>query len=151
MAVSKFYNATVTLSGSGGPPLTGGTALPHVRSVTIDYGAEALDVTEMGMTTKTNLAGMFDWTVTVEALQDFAASNVDAILFPLVGAAAFGMQIKPDSGAVSTSNPEFYAVGSMLENYGPLGGSVGEAQVISITLRPATDGTKSGALVRRTS
>ena len=82
MSVFNFRDAVVTLSGTGGPPPTGGTALPHVRSVTINYGAEPLDVTQMGNTTKTNLAGLYEWSIDVTCLQDYDAANVDALLFP---------------------------------------------------------------------
>lgn len=142
MAVAKFYDATVTIDGTGGPPPTGGTALPHVRSVTIDYSAEMLDITEMSNTTRINLAGLLNWTVTVVLLQDYAAANVDALLFPKVGAVAFNIQIKPTSAAVGAGNPEFYGL-VVLESYGPMGGAVGDAQEVTATFQAA------GTLTRR--
>lgn len=141
MAVAKFYDAVVTLSGTGGPPPTGGTALPHVRSVTINYSANMLDITEMSNTTVINLAGLLNWSMDVEVLQDYAASNVDALLFPLVGAASFYIQVKPTSGSVSATNPQFYGL-CVLESYTPITGSVGDVQVISATFQSA------GALTR---
>lgn len=145
MAVAKFYNATVTVSGTGGPPPTGGTAIPHVRSVTISYNAAMLDITEMGNSTKVNLAGILEWSVQVNALADPAASGgLDVLMFPLVGAAAFYIQIKPDSGSVTTSNPEYYGY-VVLSDYSPVSGNHGEAPEISMTFNCA------GPLTRRTS
>lgn len=143
MAVAKFYNATVTVSGTGGPPPTGGTAIPHVRAVTLNYSANLLDITEMGNGTMVNLAGILEWSMDVTVLQDYVAANVDAILFPLVGAASFYIQLKPDSGAVSTSNPEYYGL-CVLGEYNPVDGSHGDAQEISVSFSCA------GALTRRT-
>jgi hypothetical protein len=144
MAVAKFFDATVTLGGTGGPPPTGGTALPHVRAVTLNYSANLLDITEMGNGTMVNLAGILEWSMDVTVLQDYAAANVDAILFPYVGAAAFYIQLKPTSGAVSTSNPEYYGL-AVLGEYNPVDGSHGDAQEISVSFSCA------GALTRRTS
>lgn len=143
MAVAKFYDATVTIDGTGGPPPTGGTAIPHVRTVTLNYSAAMLDITEMSNTTMINLAGLLEWSVDLEVLQDYAASNVDALLFPKIGAVAFNIQIKPTSAAVGAGNPEFYGL-VVLESYAPLDGSVGDAQVIGATFRCA------GTLTRRT-
>jgi hypothetical protein len=131
---------------SGTPP-TGGSALLHVRSVTVNYAAAMLDNTEMGFLTKTNIPGLFEWSIDVEVLQDYAvATSNDAILFPLVGntGAATFMLVKPDSGAVSTSNPQFYG-NAALESYGPITGSVGTLQVVKATFRAA------GTLTRATS
>lgn len=144
MAVQKFYNATVTIGGSGGPPYTGGTALPHVHSVTIDRSSDMLDVSEMGVTTKINMAGLNQWTITVEMLQDFVSSSTDDLLNARYGTAAFGIQVKPDSGAVSTSNPEFYGQ-CVLESYNPIDGTVGDAIMVSAVFQCAGD------LTRRTS
>lgn len=141
MSVFNFRDAVVTLSGTGGPPPTGGTALPHVRSVTINYGAEPLDVTQMGNTTKTNLAGLYEWSIDVTCLQDYDAANVDALLFPLVGAAAFYIQVKATSSAVSATNPQFYGY-AILSDYSPIDGGVGEAMEVDATFDSA------GALTR---
>ncbi len=142
MAVEKFYDAVVTIDGTGGPPPTGGTALPHVRSVTINYEAEALDITEMGNSTRANLAGLKTWSIDVECLQDYAASNVDALLFPKIGAVKFYIQVKPTSGSVSATNPQFYGY-CILQNYQPITGAVGDVQAVSASFVCAGDLTRS--------
>lgn len=142
MAVAKFYDAVVTIDGTGGPPPTGGTQLPHVRSVSISYSAAMLDITEMSNTTIINLAGLLEWSIDVELLQDYAASNVDALLFPKVGAVAFNIQVKPTSAAVSATNPQFYGA-TVLESYAPIDGAVGDAQIITATFRCAGTLTRS--------
>lgn len=144
MAVEKFYDAVVEIDGTGGPPPTGGTALSHVRSVTINYSAEMLDITEMSNTTRVNLPGLFDWSMDITFLHDNASGETTQTLFNKVGAVAFYIQVRPKSGAISTSNPEWYGL-TVLETANPMDGAVGEATEISATFRPA------GVLTMRTS
>lgn len=116
----------------------------HVRSVTLTYEAEMVDDTMMADGTRSNKPGLKNWSLEVEFEADYATSQVDATLFPLIGAAAFAIEVRPDAGVVSVTNPKFTGNG-VLENYTPLGGSVGELGMTSITIRCA------GALSRATS
>jgi hypothetical protein len=116
----------------------------HCKSLTINYEAEMLDDTVMGDTTRSSLAGLLNWSIDVDFLQDYAASKVDATLFALVGAAAFVTVVKPTSGSVSATNPSFTGTG-VLEKYPPMAGGVGDLETVSITIR------SSGTLVRATS
>ena len=82
----------------------------HVKSCSLNYEAEMLDDTVMGDTTRSNMAGLLNWSIDVDFLQDFASAKVDATLFTLVGAAAFTVVLKPTSGSVSSTNPSFIPV-----------------------------------------
>lgn len=108
----------------------------RVKSVSIDYGAEPQDDTTMGAGTRTHVPGLLDWTIEVEFVQDFAASEVDATLFSLVGAVAFPIAIRPTSAAISATNPDFTCEG-ILESYPPLGNTVGELAVTTGRFRPS--------------
>jgi hypothetical protein len=116
----------------------------HVKSCTLNYEAEMLDDTVMGDTTRSNIAGLLNWSIDVEFLQDFAAAKVDATLFSLIGAAAFTVTVKPTSGSVSATNPSFSG-SAVLESYPPMSGSVGDLETASATFRSA------GTLARATS
>lgn len=116
----------------------------HVRSLTLNYEGELQDDTNMGDTTRINLAGLLNWSIEVEFSQDFAASEVDATLFPLVGAAAFSCVVKPTSDSVSTSNPSFTG-NAVLESYPILANAVGDQATTSVTFKSA------GTLARATS
>ncbi len=116
----------------------------HVKSCTLNYEAEMLDDTVMGDTTRSNIAGLLNWSIDVEFLQDFAAAKVDATLFTLVGAAAFTVTVKPTSASVSATNPSFSG-SAVLESYPPMSGSVGDLETASATFRSA------GTLARATS
>lgn len=116
----------------------------HVKSIKVNYKAETPENTAMSSTTKTRLPGLKDWDVEVEFNQDFALSNVDATLFPLVGAAQFAVEFRPDAGARSTTNPA-YTGNALLAEYTPLGNKVGDVASAPIKLM----GT--GTLSRQTS
>lgn len=114
----------------------------HTHSLTLNYEAEMLDETMMGDLTRSNKPGLKNWSADAEFESDFAVGEVDATLFPLIGAAAFPIEIRPDAGAVAVTNPKFTG-NAVLENYQPLGGTVGELSMTSCTFRSA--GTLSRA------
>ena len=116
----------------------------HVKSCTLNYEAEMLDDTVMGDTTRSNLAGLLNWSIDVDFLQDFASAKVDATLFALVGSASFTVILKPTSGSVSATNPSFTG-SAVLESYPPMTGGVGDLETVSVTFRSA------GTLARATS
>lgn len=106
----------------------------YVRKVTIDYGAEIIEKTAMSANSKQRIAGLKDWSADIEFNQDYAAGAVDATLFPLVGAAAFTVEVRADAGARSTTNPAYTGNG-VLEKYPPLDGSVGQLLTTKATIQ----------------
>lgn len=105
----------------------------HVASVSLDYNAETPDNTAMGDTTRSFIPGLLVKGMSVEFHQDFAASNVDATIFPLVGAAAFPVRVRASkTGAISATNPE-YQGNMIVENYPIFGGSVGDHARTTVT------------------
>ena len=127
MASFVFTDARVVIDGNN--------MSDHVRQVTVNYSAELQDSTAMGDDTRERLGGLKDWSIDVEFNQDFAASQVDATLFPLVGT-TFTVAVRPTSGAISATNPEYTGTG-ILESYPPLGGGVGDLATTSITIQSA--------------
>ena len=105
----------------------------HVKSVKVSYKADTPENTAMSQTTKNRVPGLKDWEMDIEFNQDFALAKVDATLFPLVGAAAFAIEVRPDAGARSTTNPAFTG-NCLLADYPPLGNKVGEVAASSIKL-----------------
>lgn len=105
----------------------------HVESITVNHGAETPESTSMGDDTKRRLPGLLDWSVDVTFRQDFAAGEVDATLFDLVGAAAFAIEIRPDAGVVSPTNPKFTG-NALLGTYNPLTGTVADVAAANVTL-----------------
>ena len=117
----------------------------HVKDVTINYNAVEVDDTCMGDSGTVTIAGLVDWSATINFGQDLAAAEVDATLFPLVGADAFSVLFKNTSDAVSATNPSYTGT-AVLPAYTPIAGSVGALATASVTLKSA-----SGVLTRNTS
>lgn len=116
----------------------GGTDLSdHVRQATLTYQAELQDKTAMGDNTRERIGGLKDWSLQVEFNQDFAASEVDATVFSLVGT-VFAVILRPDAGSVGATNPNYTGNG-ILEEYTPIGGSVGDVAIAPITIQASGD------------
>ena len=114
----------------------------HVKSVTIKYSAEILEDTAMGDNSKGRVTGLKDWSADVEFYQDYAAASVDATLFPLVGAASFAVHIKPTSGAISATNPDYTGNAVIEGDYSPIAGEVGSLMTTSVTFAGDGDLTR---------
>lgn len=129
MATEHFFNAHVSINSVD--------LSDHVRSVTLNYEAESLDETAMGNTNRIHKAGLTNWTLTVNFFQDYAANEIDASLFSLVGAAAFPIAVRKDTGAIAADNPE-YQGNAILTSYQPMGGTIGEMEMAPVTFQAAS-------------
>ena len=108
--------------------------------------AEMLENTKMGADSRSYVAGLKNSNITLEFIQDYAAAGPDAKLSSLLGAAAFTLTIKPDSGATSATNPARSGM-VVLEGYNPLSGKIGELQMCSATFKPAAGAGITRAIV----
>lgn len=109
----------------------------HVSSVTIESTRPEVPVTSMGDDFAVFIAGIGDASVTVAFFQDFAAAEVDATLWPLSTTdTPFTVAVRPTSGAISTTNPEFQMTALMF-GYSPIAGDVGSASTTEVTFRNA--------------
>lgn len=110
----------------------GGTDLSdHVRQVTLNITADQQDNTAMGATYRSRLGGLKDWSISLEFNQDFAASEVDATLWPLLGTVA-AVAVRPTSAAASATNPE-YSGNVVVSQVNPLSSGVGDLATQSVT------------------
>ena len=115
----------------------------HVSSVTLDITADEVEDTPFGQTFKSRLGGLKDGTLSIDFQQDFAASEVDATLFPLLGTVTT-FEIRPDAGAVASTNPKY--TGAVLVNqHQPVANGVGELASMSVSF------PTSGTITRATS
>ena len=108
----------------------------HCRGITLTYNAEMIEDTVFGATARTKKPGYKNWNVQAILEQDFAANSVDATLFPLVGANAFAVAVRPLSAAQNSTNPTFSG-NVVLESYQPLQGGVGELLQTTVTFQSA--------------
>lgn len=135
MAVQVLTNASIVINGED--------ISDHCREVTINYEAEMQDDTAFGDTTRSNIGGLKNWSMSIVAHQDWAATELDSVLFPLVGT-TFTVTVKKDSGSVSTSNPSFSGTG-ILQGYNPIAGAVGDLANTPITINCAGTLTRATA------
>jgi hypothetical protein len=108
----------------------------HVSSVSISSTWDAVETTAFGggnvpAAARTRQAGLVDNAVTLEFHQDFAAGEVEATIYPLLGTVA-AVRISPTNGAVAPDNPE-YQFNALLSEWTPLNGAVGELATASVT------------------
>lgn len=105
----------------------------HITSVTLETTVEAVDTTSMSSTAvKTQIAGLKSNSVTLDFHQDFAASSVEATLYPLIGTATTVI-VKPANTATSATNPSYSIADVLVTSWTPLNGGVGELSTASVT------------------
>lgn len=118
----------------------------HIDTVTVETAYDEVESTAFGDTFKQYEQGMGDATLTFGMQQDFAASEVDATLWPLASAGtSFVTVVKPVATTVSATNPTYTMTGRLF-SYSPLDGSVGDLSKTTVTVRNAS----STGLVRAT-
>ncbi|MCH5677829.1 phage tail tube protein [Streptomyces gilvus] len=88
------------------------------------------------------IGGLKSGEIGCEFLQDFAATQLDAIMWPLLGTVV-PFEVRADQGAVSTSNPK-YTGSILIKGWNPLTGSVGDEATVSVSF------PTSGAVARAT-
>ena len=123
----------------------GGTDLSdQVREVTIQEGFESQDPTTMGKNTRLVKAGLKTWNVSIVFKQDFSASEVDAKLSAIYAAdpPEADLIIRPDSGAVSATNPQWSGKGVLMD-YTPVGAAAGDFLEAPVTFEAAGDLTRA--------
>jgi hypothetical protein len=124
--------------------INGSTALAsYLTQVELKTSANDITTTSFGSSWVTRVAGLKEGTVTLQFNQDYAASTVDATLWPLLGSTAT-VVIKPTSTAVSASNPAYTAV-ALVTDLTPVSGQIGDLATFSVTW--PTSGTVSRGTV----
>jgi len=105
--------------------------------------SDDVETTAFGGTFRERIGGLKTGSLTLQFMQDFAASSVDATLFPLFNTLAT-VVITPTSGTVTATNPSYTAV-CLVNQYTPHASSVGDLATFSVTW--PTSGTVSRGTV----
>ena len=134
MAVLALTNASITINS---------VALSdRANSITVNYEVDSIEVTAFGDTGHKFIGGLQNNSVEIALMQDYAASNVEATIYPLVGTTTT-IVIKPTSAAVGASNPSYTITGAFLASHTPVAGAVGE---LAMTTLSFTGGTLAKAV-----
>jgi len=124
--------------------INGSTALAsYLTQVELKVSANDITTTAFGSTYVTRVAGLKEGSLTLQFNQDYAASTVDATLFPLLGSNAT-VVIKPTTAAVGSANPSYSAV-CLVNDLTPVSGQIGDLATFSVTW--PTSGTVTRAVV----
>jgi hypothetical protein len=104
------------------------------KSVVITKSREALDSTSFGNTGRQFVGGLTNVTVTATLLMEYSSSPGTYVdLTSLVGTNVY-VAVKPTSGAISTTNPEFQISGGYLESLDLVNTAIGELSEVEITI-----------------
>jgi hypothetical protein len=102
-----------------------------ISSVTLDTKQDVVETTSFGSTAKTRVASLADNSVTLEFFQDFAAANVEATIYPLIGSTTT-VVVQPASTSTTTTNPT-YTFTALVSEWQPLKGGIGQLATASVT------------------
>jgi hypothetical protein len=115
----------------------------YISSITLNSTFDIVETTAFGNTAKTRVAGLADNSVTFEFHQDYATNAVEQTIYPLLGTAV-SVVAKPVAGTTTAVNPQ-YTFSTLVSEWTPLNGSVGELATASVTW------PISGAITKATS
>ena len=119
MAVVALINPKVTIAGSD--------ASAFITAVAFDCEAEQLETTNFGSSGwRTYIMGLKKGEVKLTVNDDFAASQIDSLLWTWFSAgASITLNVKATNAANSASNPE-YQMSVLPLKFQPISGKVGE-------------------------
>jgi hypothetical protein len=123
MAKIVLTNASVSIAGTD--------LSTSITNITLETKYDIIETTTFGNTAKTRVAGLADNSISLDFLQDFAASSVEATIYPLLGTTQT-IIVKPVSGSTTTTNPQ-YTVSALISDWTPLKGAVGQLSTASVT------------------
>lgn len=104
----------------------------HIASITLTTTDDVVDTTAFSSTAaRTRVAGLTDNSVALEFHQDYATSNVEATIYPLVGTTT-AVVVKPNGSSTAADNPS-YSFTALVSEWQPLNGAVGELATASVT------------------
>jgi hypothetical protein len=106
------------------------------NNVEIVYEIESVEVTAFGGN-RSFVGGLQNNSVTVELMQDFAATKTEATIFPLVGTTTT-LIFKASTDAVGATNPSYTITGAYLASHTPISATVGELAMTSLTFTGGT-------------
>jgi len=108
----------------------------RANSVELNYEVESVEVTAFG-TNRSFVGGLQNNTITIEFMQDFAAAETEATIYPLVGQQT-SVTVRPSAAATSATNPLYTVTGTYLASHTPVSAAVGELAMTSLTFTGGT-------------
>tara|TARA_R110000822_G_scaffold121075_5_gene254812 strand:- start:5394 stop:5801 length:408 start_codon:yes stop_codon:yes gene_type:complete len=104
----------------------------RANSCTLNYEKDSVEITTFGSVGHLFTGGLESNSLDIEMFQDFAVSQVEATIYPLVGTPTTVL-LTPTTEAVSATNPSYTLTNTMLVAHTPINGAVGEAGMTSLS------------------
>ena len=129
--MSKFVmkNATVTVNGVD--------LSDHVAEFTVEMRQPEVDSSALGTGYRTFVSAIREGTVTLTLHQDFASSNVNTTITPLLGSYATVVASGTFGGSITSGTAVCY-----VNSITPIGGALGDLAVMNVSW--PTSGTVTG-------
>lgn len=102
-----------------------------VTSVTLDMSVDEVETTAFGNVARARIGGLQDHSVTIDFQQSYAASQVEATIYPLIGSTTT-IVLLPNGTAAATANPR-YTFTALITEWNPINGAVGDLATASVT------------------
>jgi hypothetical protein len=109
----------------------------HSNSVTVNYEVDQIETTAFGDLGHKFTGGLQNNSIELAFMQDFAASNVEATIYPLVGTTTT-VVIKPNGSTTGATNPSYTITGAYLAAHTPVAGAVGELAMTTLSFTGGT-------------
>ena len=135
MAVLVLTDADITVNGV--------VLSDKANSVTLNYEIDSVEVTSFGSVGHKFTGGLQNNSCDIEFMQDFAATETEATIYPLVGTTTT-VTVRASSAATSATNPLYTLSGTFLAAHTPVAAAVGELAMTSLSFT-------GGTLVKTTS
>jgi hypothetical protein len=103
----------------------------RIAQVSIDMSFAEVTTTAFGDSAVTRVAGLGDHSVSLSFHQDFAATETEATIYPLLGTTTT-IVVKPVNTTTSTNNPQ-YTFNALVNAWAPVSGSVGDLLTADVT------------------
>ena len=129
MAVLVLTDADITVNGV--------VLSDRANSVTLNYEIDSVETTAFGSVGHKFTGGLQNNSCDIEFMQDFAATEVEATIFPLVGTTTT-VTVRGTSGATSATNPLYTLSGTFLAAHTPVAAAVGELAMTSLSFTGGT-------------
>jgi len=115
----------------------------RIAQVSLDMSFDEVETTAFGNTARTRVAGLGDHSFSASFHQDFASSEVEQTIYPLVGTTT-EITVKPVNITTATDNP-LYTFTVLVNQWAPMAGSVGELLTADVTWPVSGAITKSNS------
>lgn len=129
MAVLALTNAYISVNGV--------VLSDHGNSVSVHYEIDQVETTAFGSSGHTFTGGLQNNSIEIAFNQDYAASNVEATIYPLVGSTTTVI-IKPNGSTTGATNPSYTVSGAYLAAHTPVAGKVGELVTTTLSFTGGT-------------